>query len=303
MRRIALLGTLVMLLTAIPAGASSHTFPDVIPLPDGFQPEGVTVGTGHEIYAGSLANGSIYRADLRTGAGEIVVSATESGAVAVGLDYDDRSGHLFVAGGPTGKAFVYDTDEGAMVTELDLGPGFINDVIVTRTAAYFTNSFAPEFYAVPLERNGAVAGDPETIALGGDFQFEAGNFNANGIDATPNGKTLIVVNSAFGELYTVDPATGNAASIDLGGASVSSGDGIVLAGKTLYVVQNFFNQVAEVELARNLGSGEVVDILTSDDFRIPTTADVFGNSLYAVNARFDTTPTPDTAYEIVRLDR
>lgn len=300
MRRLALLVTLMMVLAAIPAGASS--FPDVIPLPDGFQPEGVTVGAGHEIYAGSLADGSIYRADSRTGAGEIVVSGAESGDVAVGLDYDDRSGHLFVAGGPTGKAFVYDTDTGTMVAELDLAPGFINDVIVTRTAAYFTNSFAAELYAVPLERNGSIAGAPETIALGGDFQLVAG-FNANGIEATADGRTLIVVNSATGELFTVDPATGDAALIDLEGDSVPSGDGIVLAGKTLYVVQNFLNQVAEIELDPSLESGQVVEILTSPDFRIPTTADVFGKSLYAVNARFDTPPTPDTEYEIVRIDR
>lgn len=302
MRRLAFLVTLMMLLAAIPAGANSHTFPDVIPLPNGFQPEGVAVGAGHEIYAGSLADGSIYRANLRTGAGEIVVSAAESGDVAVGMDYDDRSGHLFVAGGPTGKAFVYDTHTGTMVTELDLAPGFINDVIVTRTAAYFTNSFAAEFYAVPLERNGSIAGAPATIALGGDFQLVAG-FNVNGIEATADGGTLIMVNSATGELYTVDPGSGDAALIDLGGDSVASGDGIVLAGKTLYVVQNFFNQVAEIELAPSRESGEVVDILTSPDFRIPTTADLFGKSLYAVNARFDTPPTPDTEYEIVRIDR
>lgn len=304
MRRIALLATLMMLLTAVPAGAGAHAFPDVIPLPDGFQPEGVTVGTGHQIYAGSLADGSIYRADLRTGAGEIVVAAAESGDVAVGLDFDDRSGNLFVAGGPTGKAFVYDTDNGTMVAEFDLAPGFINDVIVTRTAAYFTNSFAPELYAVPLGRDGSVFGDLATVELGGDFAFEPGDFNANGIEATPNGETLIVVNSAVGELYTVDPATGEAALIDLAGASVASGDGIVLSGKTLYVVQNFLEQVAEIELAPSLASGEVVETLTSTDFRIPTTADVFGKSLYVVNARFDVMPpTADTEYEIVRLDR
>jgi len=302
MRRIALVVTLMMLLAAIPAGTSSHAFPDVIPLPNGFQPEGVTIGAGHQIYAGSLADGSIYRADLHTGEGEIVVSAAESGDVAVGLDYDDRSGHLFVAGGPTGKAFVYDTDAGTMVAEFDLAAGFINDVIVTRTGAYFTNSFAAEIYAVPLDRNGAIADTPETIGLGGDFQLVAG-FNANGIEATADGSSLIVVNSATGELFAVDPTTGEATLIDLDGASVVSGDGIVLSGRTLYVVQNFLDQVAEVELAPGLGSGVVSEILTSDDFRIPTTADVFGKSLYAVNARFDTMATPTTEYEIVRIDR
>lgn len=314
MRRISLFTTLMALLAlvAAPAGAQGNAFPDVIPLPDGFQPEGVAVGTGHELYAGSLADGSIYQVDLRTGEGTMLVEADPARTPAVGMDFDPRSGFLFVAGGPTGQAFVYDTDSGDLIQSFALAPPspaaipFVNDVIVTRTAAYFTNSFAPEIYAVPLERNGQLAGGFDTIELGEDFDFEFAPFvafNANGIEATENGQTLFVVNSTFGTLYTVDPETGDAAEIDLGGASVSSGDGIVLDGKTMYVVQNALNQVAVIELSSDLSSGDLVDTLTSDAFDVPTTTDTFGNSLYAVNARFGTTPTPTTGYDLVRIDR
>src|SRR3712207_6895860 len=44
--------------------------------------------------------------------------------------------------------------------------------------------------------------------------------------------------SALGRLFTVDPQSGVARAIDLGGASVSNGDGILLSGQTLYVVRN-----------------------------------------------------------------
>lgn len=302
MRSSALLTALITMLAvlSVPAAAGQAAYPDVIPLPDGFQPEGITLGVGHDAYAGSLADGRIVRADLRTGEVDVVVPA--NGAPAVGMDYDRRSGYLFVAGGPVGTGYVYDTATGAEVTTLDLGAGFVNDVIVTRTAAYFTNSFAPEIYAVPLAANGRISGPAETISLDG-FGFVPGAFNANGIEATADGKTLFVVNSTGGVLYAVDPASGDSSPIDLGGASVSSGDGIVLEGRTMYVVRNFLNQIDVIELAPDYASGEVVETLTSVDFRIPTTADVFGNGVYAVNARFDVTPAPTTEYEIVRVTK
>lgn len=296
-----LIAFMLTVVLALPGGAAAKAYPDEIPLPNGFQPEGIVVGAGHDAYTGSLADGSIYKVDLRTGSGEVLVSEPEI-APAVGLDFDERSGYVFVAGGPSGQAAVYDGDTGEAVWSDGLGTGFINDVIVTRDAAYFTNSFLPEFYRVPLAANGRIAGAPETIALSGDF-VQGEGFGSNGIEATPDGKTLVIVNSGTGALFAVDPGSGVAAEIDLGGDTVTSGDGIVFSGGTLYVVQNFLNQIAVVELAPDLSSGEVVDTITDPAFRIPTTASAFGSSIYAVNARFDTTPTPDTEYEIVRVDR
>jgi len=110
-----------------------------------------------------------------------------------------------------------------------------------------------------------------------------------------------VVHSTLGTLYRFDTESGEIAMIDLAGGSVSSGDGLVLEGKTLYVVQNFLNQIAVVELEPGLFSGEVVGTLTDPDFDIPTTVAGFGNALYAVNARFSTPPTPETEYDVVRL--
>lgn len=284
--------------------ASIRPFPEMIPLPDGFRPEGIATGTGTSFFVGSIPTGAIYRGDYRTGEGEILVPA-QSGRAAIGLAFDPRTGWLYVAGGPTGMAFVYDTETGATVASLSLtsDPSFINDVVVTNDAAYFTNSFQPVYYRVPLENNGELpdpAGSEET-PLSGDFEFVPGGFNANGIDATPNGKTLIIVNSTLGTLYTVDPETGEATLIDLGGAAVPNGDGILLHGKTLYVVQNALNQVAVVDLDPHLTSGTIEGTITSADFRVPTTIARFGGSLYAVNARFDTPPMPDTEYEVVRV--
>jgi len=302
-RRLLLVMLLMVLGAAMIAAAPLEAFPDLIPLPNGFQPEGIAVGKGHTFYVGSLAGGAIYRGDLRTGDGALLVQP-QAGRVAVGLKYDERSGLLFVAGGGTGNAYIYDGETGEEIGVIPLTdnmPRFINDVVVTRDAAYFTNSNHPEFYRVPLDHNGEPLLSSETIPLSGDYELIPGEFNANGIAATPNGKTLFIVNSANGALYNVDPTTGVATLIDLDEDSVPNGDGILLQGKTLYIVQNFLNQITVVELNSDLTAGEIVDTITSPAFDIPTTIARFGNSLYAVNALFTTPPTPNTTYNVVRV--
>ena len=282
--------------------ALRQAFPDFIPLPDGYQPEGIVAGTGNDFYVGSLADGSIYRGDFRTGEGEIIFTP-ESG-VAVGLDYDARTGYLYVSGGAGGGAYVLDTRSGEVVATYDFGGGFVNDVIVTREAAYFTESFAgPVLYVAPLANDGTPTGDTQTLTLGGDYTFVPGGFNSNGIEAAPDDSALIVVNSTTGTLYRVDPETGNALAIDLGGETVTNGDGILLTGKTLYVVRNQNNEIVEIDLAPDYLSGEVTDVITDPDFRVPTTVTRKGSTLYAVNARFGTTPGPDVDYEVIGVRR
>ena len=298
--------------------ATAQSFPEIIPLDSGFQPEGITLGNGHAAYVGSLASGSIVEVDLRTGARSTLVQGFAGALIAVGLDFDARSGYLFVAGGLTGDGRMYDTDTGQMIHQLPLGApwvSWINDVVVTRDAAYFTNSFVPEIYKIPLDSRGEPSGVVDTLVLHGDWQ----NFtnpdatdptemwiNANGIVATPDNRTLIVVNYFSGLLYTVDPDTGFATEIDLGGATVQSGDGLILRGETLYVVQNFLNAIAVFTLSPDVSAATLTGYLIDGDLNVPSTADSFGPWLYAVNARFLDCfpgPCPGLEYDIVRVDQ
>lgn len=295
----------ILTLTQV-AGRPIEIFPEVIPLPNGFQPEGIATGRGTSFYVGSIPTGAIYRGDLATGKGAVLIPG-QAGRAALGLKVDARTNLLFVSGGPTGAAFIYDAKTGADVATIQLtseASTFVNDVVITNRAAYFTDSFRPVFYRVPLGRDGQLPDPPvsEEIPLGGDFVFVPGSFNANGIAATFNGRALIIVNTSQAALYRVDPETGVAALIDLGGDSVPNGDGLLLFGRTLFVVQNALNQVAVIDLDRSLESGEIERTLTSPFLRFPTTIAHFGFALYAVNARFDTPPTPDTEYEVVRLN-
>lgn len=302
------IAVIVAVALALPAAGSGHTFRDVIPLPDGIQPEGIASGNGTEFFTGSLANGAIYKGDLRTGSGDFINNPADFATprAALGMKHDPRSDVLWVSGGPTGQGFVYDADSGETLAVLQLAQStdtFVNDVVVTKASAFFTDSFQPVVYEVPLDRRGLPDGPVEIHTLSGDFVFVPNTFNANGIDATPNGDTLVLVSSATATLFTVDPDTAVATSIDLDGASVPNGDGILLDGKTLYVVQNFSNQIGVVDLSADLSTGVVTDPLSSGDFMIPTTTAEHGNSLYAVNARFDTTPGPNVTYDVVRVNK
>ena len=291
---------LAAFLAVAPMGtALAKPFPDTLQLPNGWQPEGIATGTGTTIYAGSLADGSVWKGDLRTGEGSVLVDS--DGRVAVGMKVN--RGLLFVAGGPTGGAYVYDARTGEEIAVFDLvdGPAFINDVTVTRDAAYFTNSQAAELYRVLLGPDGVPTGDFETLPLTGQWQQVAG-FNANGIAATPDGKTLLVINSSTGTLYNVDPATGEAVAVDTGGTLLTRGDGILLRGKTLYVVRNQANEVVELRMSPDFLSATFVDAVTDPNFDVPTTIARQGSRLYAVNARFGTPSTPETEYDIVLVD-
>jgi sugar lactone lactonase YvrE len=296
----ALLAVVAVLSAVSPAAPHKDPFPAVIQLPTGFRPEGIEVGRGTIFYVGSVANGAIYRGDLRTGTGAILVPGA-AGKAATGIELDSHN-RLFVAGAGTGTGTVYNAGTGAPIRTYTFAtaPTFINDVVVTPTGAYFTDSQKPVIYHVPIGPTGAL-GNARTIDLGGDYAHVDGQFNLNGIDATPNGKTLVAVQSVNGKLYRIDPASGVARTISLGTASVPNGDGILLAGNTLYVVQNQLNRVAVIALGFGLSNGRVVTRLTDADFSVPTTIDDFGRSLYAVNARFGQ-PSPDTlTYQVVQV--
>ena len=276
--------------------------PQTIALPNGFQPEGIASGRGNELFVGSIPTGRVVRVDPKRGTTSPVVPQRE-GRAAIGLKYFQRS--LFVAGGPTGRAFVYDARTGDDIANVQLTPPptFINDVTVTRRGAFFTDSQRQQLYRLDVRTN-----TPTTIPITGDFAIDDDpqTFEANGIAAARGGKTLLVIQSRNGALFTVDSATGASKQVQVTGGEddgrLPNGDGLLLQGRTLYVVQNRLNQIAVVKLSGDLTRGLIQRVITDSDFRVPTTVARLQGDLFAVNARFGTPPTADTAYEVVRVD-
>jgi sugar lactone lactonase YvrE len=315
MKRILIALSAVLAIAAAVPAAAEHSGkkgkhrghgPDRIALPDGFRPEGITTWKGSSLFfAGSIGQGDIYGGSLRSGRGRIVVDAPANRS-AIGIKVDGR-GRIFVAGGTnepgyTKGIWVYDARSGDEIAAYPLeDAGFINDVVLTKRAAYFTDSFEPVIYRVARDRRGA-PGELTTIPITGDLEYTPG-FNANGIEATRDGRTLILVKSPTGELFTANAETGVTRRIDLGGGAVTNGDGLLLKGRTLYVVENRDNLVTSVKLSRDLARGRIERSVTDDDFDVPTTIARSRGKLYVVNARFNTPPTPETEYWVAKVPK
>ncbi|WP_394830608.1 SMP-30/gluconolactonase/LRE family protein [Pendulispora rubella] len=278
-------------------------WPTSFSLPDGFQPEGIATGPGAKAYFGSRVNGAIYRVDLRTGQG--AVFSAGPGTPSLGLKVDDRN-RLFVAGGAGGNARVVDTYTGEVLASYTFATGdtFVNDVVLTRDAAWFTDSRVPVLYKLPLSGWRRTLPDPSEVVrvpLTGDIVYGTG-INANGIVTSPDQRSLVLVQSNTGKLFQVDPDTGATKLVDLGEESLPNGDGLLRQGRNLYVVQNRLNQVAKVRLDFAGSSGKVLTRVTDPAFDVPATVAAFGHRLYLPNARFTTPPTPTTPYSAVAID-
>ncbi len=283
----------------------SGNFPARIDLPNGFFPEGIESGRGTSFFVGSMADGAIWRGDLRTGSGT-VIAAGAPGRASAGIAYEAGRDRIWVAGvGPplngSADVRVYDASSGALLeTYQPPGVGLLNDVAVTRKGVYVTDSSFPQLVVIPLPQDGSLppSSAATILPVGGDFMQTEG-FNLNGIVAE-NG-VLLVAQSSAGKLFRVDPVTGDADEIDLGGATLTYPDGLELLGHTLYVVRPFDNRVTVISLGVGLASGVVLGDLTDPSFDIPSTATVAAGRLWAVNLRFTTPPEPTTPYWITRL--
>jgi sugar lactone lactonase YvrE len=291
----------IVALTGITAPATAAPADDEIVLLGASSAEGVTVGRGSTFYAGELFGGDIFRGDLQRGTVERIIDAPP-GQMAVGLKFDDPSGLLFVAGGFSGQGYVYDAITRAAVATYQFGPpggSLINDVVITQDGAWFTDSMQPKLYFVPIGPTGLL-GDFSVLTLSGPAADASGEFNLNGIAATPDGRTLIVAHSTQEALYTVDPLTGASQLL----VEVAGPDGILYEAGRLWVAQPFRNQVTRLQPNPDLTGAVVEEVITSDLFQTPTTVAIHGNQLAAVNAKFDTgiPPTADE-YEVVLVER
>jgi sugar lactone lactonase YvrE len=289
--------------TAHAAETRRGAWPAQFPLPNGFQPEGIAIGSNPFAYFGSLANGDIYRASLATGRGLVISKGLGAGHPTVGLK-TDRHGRLFLSGGVSGELRTVDARTGEIEKVYAVGGGFVNDVILTPGAAWFTDSYKAVLYKLVLGRHGTPAA-VETLPLSGDW-VQGDDFTANGIERTPDGTALLVVNTIAngGGLMRVDPRTGLARAVDLGTATLPNGDGLLLLGRTLYAVQQQQNAIDVFRLNAAGTRGTVIARITDPRFRIPTTVAAWGGRLYLPNARFDVEqPTPDTEYDAVAVDQ
>jgi hypothetical protein len=297
----------VALNRSVPAHEIDQTerviWPDLIPIAVGLEPEGIEMGKGTDFFvgadcwSGNLANaGAIYQGNLVTGEGRIIVPPT--GKPIAGLSYDARTDYLYAAtgfssgfSGPWWEqgVKVYAATSGRLLGEIIFGDDIVaNDVLVTEKAVYCTDSVSTTLYKIPLEDDGKIFSSSfEKIEMTG-FVMDPSGFNANGLVGDFDGRQLVIVNITTGVLYLVDTETGAASPIVVEGEErvFPDGDGLYMEGRTLYIMQNFSQKIAVVELSEDLTQGTFVTNLVSDQFAIPTTITGFGNCIYAINTSF-----------------
>lgn len=298
----------------VPAHAGDKPFPKTIDALAGSAPEGFAIGQGHTGYNGSV-DGSIYKMDLRTGQGEILVPADSDSfdCRKLGMRVDPRTNYLFVAGCVYGNAYVFDADSGALLMEYQLddsGTPIINDLAITEDAVYFTDSAQPKLYRLPLLEDGALpdAGVViDVIPMPPAFDIDPNVFccGGNGIVATPDEEALIVGHANDAMLYRVDLTTFDVDPVSVTPALSGFLDGIVMKGKTLYILTPTdpapIDGIQVVEMDSDMFSGNLVRVITDPDLDDVASGAFFGNSLYVNNARYSEYPGPDTEYWVTKV--
>ncbi|MEW2634712.1 superoxide dismutase [Streptomyces sp. NPDC048389] len=293
--------------TAVAAerGRRRTGYPDVLNLPNGFHPAGIGIGPAPYAYFGSLLGGAVYRASLLTGKGRVINPGLGEGYYAVGLQVDERQ-RVFVAGGWGRLITVMDGITGKVIQTYEVGNAdtFVDHVVLTPRAAWFTDSFNGQLFGLPLGPRGALPTRDQvvTLKLGGEWtQGPSDGLTATGIAATPDGSALVVVNihAHGGSLFRVAPTTGDARRIDLGRATLPTTNGILVHGRTLYAPR--MNDLAVLRLDPTGHNARLVRTVTDPRFETPCAAAIHGNRIYLPNSRFPQPPQPDLPYNAVAL--
>jgi len=280
-----------------PAAHHSASLPSSCTIPgDKTYPEGIARRHGTPyFYVGSTSDGTIYRGDVHRSATEVFLPGGEDGRTSVAGMKTDRAGRLIVAGGASGKVFVYDTRTRALLHVFDTGRTdvFLNDVALAPNGdAYISDSLHPALWHISAaELNSDTVDQP--LRVGVDLSdspmvYDAG-FNGNGLVVTGDGRYVLLADYNDYAFYRVDLRTHQVVPIDLGGAKGVSGDGLLLRGHTLTAVTELDNpdgQIAVLRLSHYYTRAHLVRTVHGHGMHSPSTAAFDGCDLLIVNFQF-----------------
>ncbi len=263
----------------VPAGRDGYAIPG-----EGTFPEGIVVDEADgAFYLSGAGSGAIYRVDLATGDATALLEPGGRGRFAiVGLTLDGER-RLWAAGGNSGEILRFDDLHAApaagpslVISTPPAADTFLNDLLVAPNGdVYVTDSIRPTLFRVPA---GSAEAEP-FVEFTGTFE------DANGIAITEDGRHLLVVTTGSGRLYRIDTSTREVREVAMTGSLVG-GDGLVLDGRTLYVVLNGPDRVAVVTLSDDLTEGTVERTLAENRLSSAATAALVGDRLLVVNAQF-----------------
>ena len=262
-------------------------------------PEGIaTRGGGKVFFVGATGDGTIYRGTV----GNPTVTEFIPGAAgksAVGMKV--RGDKLYVAGGMTGKIYVYSLRTKALLATFDTGSGgFLNDLVVTGKGVFVTDSFRPTLWRVTNAQVRAGSGTPQAIPVAPEIAYTPGAFNLNGIVA--RGHRLIVVQSNTGNLFSIEVKKGGTAREihQIASDPIVGGDGMLLDRGRLIVVRGSPAALLFLKLKHHASSAKLVATQTDPTLRGPSTVARARHVYLVVNADFATSTTPFTVSGLAR---
>jgi sugar lactone lactonase YvrE len=301
------LAAIAALLVAAPAANGSTRDRDADLPQAGVFIEGIGVDERAGVYYVSATNqnGAIYRG--RTFKGDQVLEQWQppsEGNNGRGIDVDD-AGRVYVAGGPSAEVRVF-ARSGALLAELPTGAAgsFLNDVWVGPDgAAYVTDSSLPVIWRVSFGRGGWKIERWLDVAPTITYTPALTDFDLGGIVSTKDRRYLLTTQGTTGRLWRIDLRKRAIAEVDLGGVRLVNADGIVLRGRTLYVVQNFSRQISKLKLHHHYERATVEQVLPTPADRTFTTAKRVGGRLLVVDSKFGFPPAAAVAENrILSLD-
>lgn len=262
-------------------------------------PEGVTRDSRF-FYVGATADGTIYRGRLGDPTVHTFIPGA-AGRAAIGMKAS--GGLLYVAGGPTGKLFVYDLrNPGAAPLTFDTGAGgFLNDLVVTAHGdVYITDSFRPTLWHVSADQL-VQGGSVEAIPVSPEIPYTAGAFNLNGIVAFRGGRELVVVSTVQGALYRIrfDHEGGRAIS-QIDAPAMLGGDGLLADKGRLIVVRGAPAGLSFLQLSGDHAHATLRKVVTDASLRGPSTVARLRDRYLVVNADFATSTQPFTVTGLPR---
>jgi superoxide dismutase, Cu-Zn family len=275
---------------------------DVFALPgDAVFPESVGVDPRDgAAYVGSLADGTLYRAQPPETVEIVSAGGTDGRGSVAGVKFDSK-GRLWAAGGYDGSLFVYATEPWELLAKLDVGrrPSCVNDLAFGRDGgAYVTDSFVPTLFRV----------DPDSLTLESFCDLEAlgvpwpEGLNFNGIVLTADQRHLVACQTNTGRYWRITITDGTVDEVALEGGPLPHSDGLAIDGTTLYAAVNAHDTIAVIDLSADGGTGAVRGFVRSPDFRFPTAVAVAGDGLWVVNGQLDRMgATPDLPFTIATI--
>jgi sugar lactone lactonase YvrE len=275
------------------------------PSTSGNNPEGVAWDNrSQSFFVGTVGTGTIYRATLRDTTLRPFITPDPADPADSSVGMKVSGGKLFVAGGATGSIYVYSIKTGMLLARFETGAGgFLNDLVVTdRGDVYVTDSFRPMLWHLTRAMVKAGSGTPESINVGPEIAYTAGQFNLNGIVSRLGGRELIVVNTVSKSLFRIDFNRSKTAgrTITKIDAPALGGDGLLIDRGQLLVVTGDPAAVTVLNLSRHDSRARMARVLTDPSLRGPSTIARANDRYLVVNADFATNTQPYTVSALSR---